>query len=94
MISNFKKAGYGIMMVMVILGFVGYAMAGSMTVLGTIGDDNTITDESGTVYQIGETEKGDDVVEMSGKKVEVMGTVEEGSDGSKTIMIESYNVVE
>ena len=92
---NFRKSGYGLLMVMLILGFVSSAaLAGSMTVVGTIGDDNTITDESGAVYQIGESEKGDDVVEMSGMKVEVMGMVEEGTDGSKTIMIDSYKVVE
>ncbi len=91
---NFRNSGYGLLMVMLILGFVGYAMAGSMTVVGTIGEDNTITDESGAVYMIGESEKGGDVVTMNGKKVEVMGMVEEATDGSKTIVIESYKVME
>lgn len=94
MIRNFRKAGYGVLMVMVILGFVGYALAGDMKVVGTIGDDNTITDESGMVYQIGENEKGDEVVAMGGKKVEVMGAVEEGAGGTKTIMIDSYTIME
>ena len=89
-----RKSSYGLLMVMLILGFVGYALAGSMTVVGTIGEDNTITDEAGAVYMIGESEKGDDVVSMNGKKVEVMGVVEEATDGSKTIVIESYKVME
>jgi hypothetical protein len=79
---------------MLIFGFVGYALAGDMTVVGTIGDDKTITDEAGTVYMIGESVKSEEVVVMSGKKVEVMGMVEEATDGSKTIMIEAYKVVE
>ena len=81
-------------MVMLILGFVGYALAGDMTVVGTIGEDKTITDEAGTVYQISESEKSEEVVMMNGKKVEVMGMVEEATDGSKTIVIESYKVME
>ncbi len=81
-------------MVMMIFGIVGYALAGDMKVVGTIGDDNTITDESGAVYQIGENEKATKSSQMNGKKVEVMGIVEEATDGSKTIMIEAYKVVE
>ena len=94
MIRNFRKAGFGVLMIMLIFGFVGYALAGDMKVVGTIGEDNTITDDSGAVYQIGENEKGDEVVAMSGKKVEVMGAVAEGADGSKTIMIDSYKLME
>ena len=89
---NFRKCG--LLMVMLILGFVGYALAGDMTVVGTIGEDKTITDEAGTVYQISESEKSEEVVMMNGKKVEVMGMVEEATDGSKTIVIESYKVME
>ena len=91
---NLRKSGYGLLIGMLIFGFVGYALAGSMTVVGTIGEDNTITDDSGAVYMIGESEKGNDVVTMNGKKVEVMGMVEEATDGSKTIVIESYKVME
>ena len=94
MIRNFRKAGYAVLMIMTILGFVGAALASDMTVVGTINDDNTITDDAGTVYKIGENDKTSEVLEMTGKKVELMGAVEEGADGAKTIMIDSFKVVE
>ncbi len=94
MMRNLRKASCGLVMVMLIFGFVGYALAGDMTVVGTIGEDETITDEAGTVYKIGESVKSEEVIVMNGKKVEVMGMVEEATDGSKTIVIESYKVVE
>jgi len=95
MIRKMRKAGYGILVILMILGIAGYAVSGTdMKVVGMVGEDNTITDDSGAVFEIGENQKGDELTEHAGKKVEVMGTVEEASDGSKTIMIESYKVVE
>jgi hypothetical protein len=92
---HMRKAVYGILMIFLVLGFVGYAFAGTdVKVVGTVGDDNTITDDSGAVYQIGDNDKTDEIAEHAGKKVEIMGTVEEASDGSKTIMINSYKLVE
>ncbi len=95
MIRNMRKASYGMLVIFMILGIVGYALAGTeMKVIGMVGEDNTITDESGAIYQIGENDKTDEIAEHAGKKVEIMGTVEEASDGSKTIMINSYKLVE
>ena len=42
----------------------------------------------------GEDEKSEEVAENAGQKVEMKGTVEESSDGAKTITIESYKVME
>ncbi len=90
-----RKACYSILAIFLILGFVGYAAAGNeIKLIGTVGADNTVTDDSGAVYQIGENDKTDEIGEHAGKKVEIMGTVEEGSGGSKTIMIDSYKLVE
>ena len=95
MIRHMRKAVYGILVIFLVLGFVGYAAAGTdIKVIGTVGDDNTVTDESGAVYQIGDNDKTDEIAEHAGKKVEIMGTVEEASDGSKTLMINSYQLVE
>lgn len=95
MIRKMRKAGYGILTIFLILGIAGYAVSGTgMKVVGMVGEDNTITDDGGAVYVIGENQQGDEIAEHTGKKVEVMGTVEEASDGSKTIMIESYTLVE
>jgi hypothetical protein len=68
--------------------------AESMTIVGTVSDDGNIVDEGGKIYSIGENDKAAEVSEQSGKKVEVKGMVEEGSDGNQTIMIESYKVIE
>ncbi len=89
-----RKASYGMLMIFLILGVVGYAAAGSdMKMVGTVGQDNTITDESGAVYEIGDNEKGEEISELAGKKVEIMGTIEE-EGGSKTIMIDSFKLLE
>ena len=95
MIRQMRKARYSILAIFLILGFVGYAFAGNdVKLVGTVSADNTVTDDSGAVYQIGENDKTDEISEHAGKKVEIMGTVEEGTDGSKTIMINSYKLVE
>jgi len=94
MIRKMRKASYGMLMIFLILGVVGYAAAGSdMKMVGTVGQDNTITDESGAVYEIGDNEKGEEISELAGKKVEIMGTLEE-EGGSKTIMIDSFKLLE
>ena len=94
MIRKMRKAGYGMLTVFLILGLVGYALAGSdMKVVGTVGEDNTITDESGAVYEIGNNEKGEEISELAGKKVEIMGTIEE-EGGTKTIVIDSFKLME
>jgi len=94
MIRKMRKASYGMLMIFLILGVVGYAAAGSdMKMVGTVGQDNTITDESGAVYEIGDNEKGEEISGLAGKKVEIMGTVEE-EGGSKTIMIDSFKLLE
>jgi hypothetical protein len=95
MIRRIKKASYTILVIFLVLGIAGVAAAGDdMRVVGTIGEDNTITDEAGNIYQIVESEKADEIIEYAGEKVEIMGTVEEADDGSKTIMINDYQLVE
>lgn len=95
MIRRIKKASYAILVIFLVCGIAGVAAAGDdMRVVGTIGEDNTITDEAGNIYQIAESEKADEIIEYAGEKVEIMGTVEEADDGSKTIMINNYQLVE
>jgi predicted lipoprotein with Yx(FWY)xxD motif len=90
-----KKQILGILVLFAIFAFCGGAIAAeSITVVGTINDDGVLVDDSGTLYMLGEDDKGAEVAENTGKKVEVKGTVEEGSDGAKTITIESYKVME
>jgi len=67
--------------------------AEDVTITGTVNESYQIVDDSGTVYDVAESEKGNEVVELSGKKVEVMGTVVD-DDGTKVITIVSYKVIE
>jgi len=95
MIKNVKKQFLSVLVVFAIFAFCGAAIAGqSMTIVGTINDDGVLVDQGGTLYMLGEDDKGEEVAENAGKKVEVKGTVEEASDGTKTIAVESYKVME
>jgi hypothetical protein len=66
---------------------------GTVTITGTVNDDYQIVADDGQVYEVGQNEKGDEVVDLAGKRVKATGTVEE-SEGQKTINITSYEVVE
>ncbi len=95
MIKRVNKQLLGVLVVVAIFAFCGAAIAAdSVTIVGTINEDGVLVDDSGTLYMLGEDEKGAAVAENSGKKVEVKGTVAESSDGTKTIVIESYTVME
>ena len=63
-----------------------------MTIMGTVNDDYQIVTADEKVYEVAETEKGDEVVELVGKKVEVTGTVE-ASEGTKIFTVMAYEVV-
>lgn len=68
--------------------------AGQMTITGTVTEDFQIVDSAGQSYDVGESAIGDEMVaNASGKVVEATGTVEEDG-GIKTIMVESYKIVE
>jgi predicted lipoprotein with Yx(FWY)xxD motif len=90
-----KKQLLGILVLFAIFAFCGAAIAAeSMTIVGTINDDGVLVDQKGALYMLGEDEKSEELAENAGQKVEVKGTVEESSDGTKTIAIESYKVME
>jgi hypothetical protein len=64
-----------------------------VNITGTINGESQLVDESGTVYDIGDSEKGNEVMDLVGKKVSVKGTVME-AEGIKIIMITAFNVIE
>lgn len=83
--------------VILIIGFVsmfaGFAIGGDVTIVGTVNDEYQIVDDAGTVYDVADNEKGEELMEHVGKKIQVKGTVMEGDDG-KLITITSYMVIE
>jgi len=91
--KNTKKLLTGILILSFISMFAGFAIGGDVTVVGTVNDENQIVDNDGTVYDVADNEKGEELMEHVGKKIQVMGTVMEGDDG-KLITITSFTVVE
>ena len=81
--------------VLIIAAFLsGTAISGkTMTITGTVNENYQIVADDGQVYEVADTEKGDEVVDLVGKKVKLTGTVEE-SDGEKIITITSLAVIE
>jgi hypothetical protein len=64
-----------------------------VTLQGEVTEDNQLMTDDGEVYDIADTEKGAQVMEMVGEKIEVRGTLSEDED-SKEITVESFSVVE
>jgi hypothetical protein len=93
--KNVKKQLFGVLIAFAIFAFCAAAIAGeTKTIVGTVNDDGVLVDQGGALYMLAEDEKGSEVAENSGQKVEVKGTVEEDSDGTKTVTVESYKVME
>lgn len=68
--------------------------ADMVTVIGTVNDEGAIVSEEGSIYELGDDEKSDELVERVGAKVEVKGSVTIHEDGSQTITLENYTVLE
>ena len=66
--------------------------AETRTITGTVNDYYQIETDDGTVYDVVENEKGDEVAEQVGMRVKVTGTVEEDED-MKLIDITSYTIM-
>ena len=65
-----------------------------MTIVGVVNEDGQIVDESGAIYEIGDNSNSEEIADKTGNKVEVKGMVEEDSSGTKTLIIESFKVIE
>jgi hypothetical protein len=89
-----KKIVTGILIIGFIALLAGIAAAADeVSITGTVNEDSQLVADSGTVYDIGDTEKGNEVMELVGKKVSVKGTVME-AEGTKIITITEFNVME
>ena len=63
------------------------------TITGTINDAYQIVSDNGTVYEVADTDMGDDLLNHVGKTVEVTGVVIE-EEGVKVINVKSYKILE
>jgi hypothetical protein len=74
------------------LAFSYIAFAGDITIVGEVNDTQQIVAE-GKIYEVADTEKGDDLVmNYIAEKVEVTGTVEEKEE-MRIITVKSFRVV-
>lgn len=79
---------------MMIFVMVAPAFADQVTVTGKVTEDYQIVDDQGQSYDIAESAMGEELVsQASGKTVEVTGSLEEDG-GMKTIMVESYKILQ
>jgi hypothetical protein len=91
---NMQKIFSGILIIGFIVLLAGMAAtADEVSITGTINGDSQLVDDSGTAYDIGDNEKGNEVMELVGKKVSVKGTVME-AEGTKIITITAFDVIE
>jgi len=69
--------------------------ADEVTIVGEITEGHQIVTEDSKVYEVGDTDMGDDLMNQVdvGKKVKVKGTVKE-EDGQKVIDVISYEIIE
>ena len=67
-------------------------MATETTVVGLLNEDWAIEGEDGVLYEVEDSDMGNELLNNVGKKVEVTGTVSE-SEGVKSIRVSKYTVV-
>lgn len=63
-------------------------------IIGTVNDYYGIETDDGEMYEIGDSEQGDELVGHVGARVEVTGMVEEDEDGVKVITVTSFILLE
>ncbi len=68
--------------------------ANEVTISGTVNDFYGIETDDGEVYEIGDSEQGDELIGHVGARVEVTGTLEEDEDGMKIITVSSFVILE
>ncbi len=88
------KKGLKAASISVLITFMFFSAAfGAVTLVGTVNEDYQIVADGGQIYEVAETEKGDEVVALIGKKVKVTGTIE-NDEGTKVMVVESYEVLQ
>lgn len=85
---------FGIMAIMVLAGIsAGQAYAEEVSIVGKVTDNYTIVEESGTEYEVADTDMGNELLNHVGKTVEATGNVT-AVEGVQVINVTSYTVLE
>jgi hypothetical protein len=88
-----KKILYIFVAVLITMASAIAVAAEDVTITGTVNENYQIVEDSGTIYEVAENEKGNEVVELIGKKVQVVGTMMD-ADGVFIITVASYTIIE
>ena len=67
------------------------AFADKVSVVGKVNDNYQIVGEDGTVYEVADTDMGNEMLNNIGKTVEATGTISE-EDGHKFITVTAYTL--
>ena len=90
--GSIQVIGFAALVVLTL--FCTAAVAGeALTLSGTVGEDYQFLVGEDEIYELADTDKGNDLGAMVGKRVEVTGTVEE-QDGAKVLTVTSFEVIE
>ncbi|NQT56283.1 MAG: hypothetical protein HQ551_08650 [Desulfobacteraceae bacterium] len=91
--TNKKFLFVGFLAILMIAWLSGLAISQNrVVIIGTVNADLQIIADNDQVYEIGDTEKGEELSGLVDEKVKVTGTVEE-YDGAKVITVTSYEVI-
>lgn len=89
-----KKISFRILAVLVLtLMLATPVLAAEVTLIGKVNDRYQIETDQGDVYEVADTDMGNELSELIGQKVKVTGTVSE-EEGVKTITVAAYTVLE
>jgi hypothetical protein len=70
------------------------AFAAEITVTGNINDMYQIVMDNGDVYEVADSDLGNEMLENVGQTVTVTGTLAEEDEGVKTIRVIEYKIIE
>jgi len=91
---NFKILTTGILVLFLLSVLCGTGLAAEAAMLkGKVIEGSKLSTEEGQVYDVADTESGKDLLQNTGKMVEVKGYVVE-KEGQKVIEVESFTVIE
>lgn len=74
-------------------GFSSPVYADQVTIVGTVNESYQIVTQDGAVYEVADTDMGNDLLNHVGEKVEATGMISE-EDGTKIIKVTGFRVIE
>ena len=92
--KNTRTLFIGLCVVLMMALFSGVAISQDrVVVIGTVNADFQIVADNDQVFEIGDNEKGEELIGLVDKRLRATGTVEE-EDGKKVLTVISYEVID